>query len=367
MRSAIPGPKMTSPAPTASMERMISRSAGALEQVAPRARPDRREHRLLVLHHRHHKDADVGRGLHDPLGGLDAVEPGHVQVHEHDVGLQVQGHRHRRRPVGRDADHLERAGGVEQGLEARDGSRRGRRRRGCGAVSMAYLGLSFVGPSGSRTRTWVPPPSGDVTVQLPPSSSARSRMEASPTPLRGSSGSPIPVSSTSTRSAPGIPAKRHGAVAGTAVPLGVVHRLDDDPVRRHLDGGGQPVELAVGPDRPGHGVRSAAGGGEVVLLGALSQRARPGRAGRGPADAARRPAVVPRRCPRWAWSASWPTRSAAPSGSVRMSSWARSRFIAMRGQRRAEPVVQVAADPPALLLAGRDEVLAGALELAVER
>ena len=50
-----------------------------------------------------------------------------------------------------------------------------------------------------------------------------------------------------------------------------------------------------------------------------------------------------------------------------MSSWASSSFIAIAASDGPEPVVQVPADPAALLLARRDEALAGALELAVER
>ena len=64
---------------------------GALEQVALGAGAHGREDGVVVLEHRQHEHADV-RALGDDLARrLDAVELGHVQIHDDDVGLQRLG------------------------------------------------------------------------------------------------------------------------------------------------------------------------------------------------------------------------------------------------------------------------------------
>jgi len=48
---------------------------------------------------------DVGVVGGDLPGRVDAVQVGHRDVHDHDVGRQFLGHSHRRAPVRRLADH----------------------------------------------------------------------------------------------------------------------------------------------------------------------------------------------------------------------------------------------------------------------
>ena len=66
--------------------------------------------------HQHPHRALAGGG-DDPARRLDAVELGHADVHEHDVGLEVVGHRHRLGAVGGLADDVEVVLGVEDHLE----------------------------------------------------------------------------------------------------------------------------------------------------------------------------------------------------------------------------------------------------------
>ena len=222
------------------------------------------------------------------------------------------------------------------------------------------------GPAGAGPATRVPPPSGDVIVQLPPSSSARSRMEAEADAAAGIVGQARPRCRRPRRGAPRGPANRHDAVARTAVPLGVVHRLDDDPVRRHLDGGGQPVELADGPDRPGHRVRVGHGSAARLCSSARCRSAgtRPSWSSAG----GRSPSTRRRTSPMSALGLVGELADQV-GGAVRVGADQLVGEVEVHrhaGQRRAEPVVEVPPDPAALLLAGRDEVLPGPLQLTVE-
>ncbi len=69
-------------------------------------------------------------------------------------------------------------------------------------------------PFGSQAHTRVPPPAGHETSHRPPSSSARSRSDSSPTPAVTSSAMPRPSSRTSTSSA--VPVSRSRTVADDA-------------------------------------------------------------------------------------------------------------------------------------------------------
>lgn len=64
-------------------------------------------------------------------------------------------------------------------------------------VSLRRVGESpAADPEWFRKAAEEPPPSADATLQLPPSSLHRSRIDRSPTPARRSAGSPRPSSST---------------------------------------------------------------------------------------------------------------------------------------------------------------------------
>ena len=68
-----------------------------LDQVAAGAGPDGVGEHLLVGVHGEHHDLDVGQLAADLAGGLDAVELGHRDVHEDDVGLELVGQARRPR------------------------------------------------------------------------------------------------------------------------------------------------------------------------------------------------------------------------------------------------------------------------------
>jgi hypothetical protein len=51
---------------------------------------DGREDGLVVVVHRHHEDVDLIRFVGDATGRIDAVEAGHVDVHNDDVGHEAQ-------------------------------------------------------------------------------------------------------------------------------------------------------------------------------------------------------------------------------------------------------------------------------------
>jgi hypothetical protein len=56
----------------------------------------------------------------DPPGGLQAVQGGHPDVHQHDVGAQPAGGGHRVQAVGGLADHLDAGGGEDHGEAGAD-------------------------------------------------------------------------------------------------------------------------------------------------------------------------------------------------------------------------------------------------------
>ena len=161
------------------------------------------------------------------------------------------------------------------------------------------LALSSVDQSVSGRIAWtrVPRRGFEVTVHVPPSSSARSCMDSSPTPPSGR------CRARCRRRGPPPRGRRADGAASTvhrrgrAVPERVVDRLQDDPVRRHLDRGRQRLDVVVGLDGPAHRrVAGAIAGGPVVVGRRAGAAPRPAPAGRGPEGAARRPAGGSRRC-----------------------------------------------------------------------
>src|SRR5690606_2390955 len=123
----------------------------------------------------------------DPAGGLQPVELGHADVHQHHVGPQLAGERHGPGAVARLAHHLQVV------LVAEDRPEPG-----------PYQGLvvgqqhaDHVAPfSGSEARTRKPPSGRGPASRLPPSAAARSRMPRSPKPLPSVYVTPGPSSST---------------------------------------------------------------------------------------------------------------------------------------------------------------------------
>ena len=97
--------------------------------------------------------------------------------------------------------------------------------------------------SGSTAVTSVPPGPED-TSHDPPSSSARSRIEDSPTP---SSGSLEPLPTVGDRQPDLVPAagRPQAGQAHPRVGRDVGDRLLPDPVRRHLDRGGHVLQVRL--------------------------------------------------------------------------------------------------------------------------
>ena len=80
---------------------------GVLGQVAAGARLQRAEDRLIVSVGREDDDLGLGLGSADPPGRLDAVEPRHPQVHQHDMRAMPCGEGHGLLAVGGRGDGLD--------------------------------------------------------------------------------------------------------------------------------------------------------------------------------------------------------------------------------------------------------------------
>ena len=101
---------------------------GALEQVAPRARAHRGEHRVVVLVHRQHQDRSAGHGRRDPPGRLQAVRcPASARPSRRRPGAGAAP-RGRRLSVRRLPDDGRGRGGSRPGRAGRCAPRGGRRR-----------------------------------------------------------------------------------------------------------------------------------------------------------------------------------------------------------------------------------------------
>ena len=85
---------------------------------------------------------------------------------------------------------------------------------------------------------------------VPPNSAARSRMDDVPTPGRQPGAKPRPSSCTTACSMPSaLRCSRTSQRVGTGMPHDVGHRLVHDPVGRDLDRGGQPEQVVRGAHR----------------------------------------------------------------------------------------------------------------------
>ena len=134
--------------------------------------------------------------------GVDAVGGAHADVHEHDVRFQGVDLLEGGVAVSGRADHVDVVAVVEGELEAGHEDRVVVGQEDADhPSSSARRGGTRSRLNGSTARTTVPVPWLNVTVQEPPSSSARSRIDRSPVP--GSTGVvPQPSSVTDTMSDP---------------------------------------------------------------------------------------------------------------------------------------------------------------------
>jgi hypothetical protein len=74
---------------------------------------------LVKIEHREHEDASVGRCLaDDPAGGLDPIETGHADIHQHDVGAQATRLRDRFLSIAGLADNVDVGLALEDQAEA---------------------------------------------------------------------------------------------------------------------------------------------------------------------------------------------------------------------------------------------------------
>jgi hypothetical protein len=141
---------------------------------------------LVVIERGQHDDAHAAqrRVGGDRLGGLQAVEAGHADVHQHDVGDEAARRVGRLVAVGGLADHL-------------DAVLRGQQRPKARAHERLVVGEQDADHRGSLARTRNPPRAPGPVMSSPSSAAARSRMPFSPLPATSSS-MPGPSSSTST-------------------------------------------------------------------------------------------------------------------------------------------------------------------------
>ena len=89
-----------------------------LEHVAAGSRPNGLHHELPVVVGGQHDRAHVGEALPDHPGGLQAVDPGHPDVEQHDVGLLLLDHRDGLLAVRGLADDIDVLGHVEVAAQA---------------------------------------------------------------------------------------------------------------------------------------------------------------------------------------------------------------------------------------------------------
>ena len=95
----------------------------ALEEVAARAGPHQRLHVGRVLVDGQHQHPGAGAFARHPLRQFEAVQAGHRDVDDRDVGCDGADHRQRLAAIGGLADELDLGVGVEQRPDAREDDR----------------------------------------------------------------------------------------------------------------------------------------------------------------------------------------------------------------------------------------------------
>ena len=295
-----------------------------------------------------------GDGRHDLPGRLDAVEPGHPEVHQDDVGLgpRRRGHGAPRRRGPRRPPRPRAPTPSSAHIPARNA--------GWSSATSTRTTSSLTAPprSGSRACTRVPPPGASSITQraaeLLGPLAHRAEPDAADHAVRAARGRrrrpPPPAPGRPARGAPGTspaPACRAALVtASTTMPVG-----------RHLDRGRQRRQR--GRARPGRraGRRPR---WRVAAARSAPTRPRASSAGGRSASTTRRTSATAS-CATCTRSAS---TSAARAGSGPHQVAGRLGLHGQPRQLRSEPVVQVAPQPAPLLLARRHEPLPGALQVA---
>jgi hypothetical protein len=206
--------------------------AGVLQQESGGAGAQRVEDVFVdVEGGEHHHLGQAERD--DPPGRLEAVHPGHPDVHEHDVRPRPGHLADRRDPVLGLADHFEVGLGLDEHADARPHQR----------LSSAIRTRIVTGAPAARRaprtrrRAWDPPAGcrpaagrarpGPANPALLPRPAAGNRRRRGRVVLHRQVQAVIAV------------ADRHAGRRGPRVPQGVGQRLLDDPVGRQLHGRGQ--------------------------------------------------------------------------------------------------------------------------------
>ena len=289
----------------------------------------------------------------------------HVQVHEHDVGLQVEREarlRRRRRAPCRPAPCASVAP-ISASSPRRNSSWSSTTRMRVSLHRDPAPRRHVRRSSGGRFATTCVPPSGAADDRAGPA------QLLGPVPHRADTdagargrGEPVPSSRITSSSASGRRRSVTVTARAAAVPDRVVHRLDGDPVRRHLDRGREARRRRPRPPSTSATVEPSCDS-VVVLVGLLAQRGdEPELVERGRPQAVDQPADLAD--VGLGLVGELTERAARASGSRRTRSRATSSRISVAASDGPQTVVQVATQAPALLLARRDEPLAAALELA---
>jgi hypothetical protein len=117
-RCAVRGPKMASPRPDAADDSGDLVSVVVFEEVAAGTGSDGGEEKFILVEHAQHHDADARLVGRDLSGCFDAVEHGHAQVHDDDIGFQGESEVDSFVSVAGECDDVEPADNAEQSGKA---------------------------------------------------------------------------------------------------------------------------------------------------------------------------------------------------------------------------------------------------------
>lgn len=148
------------------------RAGRALEDVAGGARPHGGVEAAVVVAHGEHEHRTGEAVTQDAAGGLDAVDAGHLQIHQHDIGMERCGRGDHLVSVGCLADEVEPAGVGDETAQT---------------IAEERMVIGDEDPdthqiSAHSAETSVPRGRSGRMSRVPPSSAARSRMDPMPIP-----------------------------------------------------------------------------------------------------------------------------------------------------------------------------------------